>query len=84
MHRPRAWPFEEPREPSRIYDLPPKGHKVDHAAPLRKAKVEAGLAKQGELLVARAKARTPKAGPEAFLDLELLTPRERRLKLRGV
>jgi hypothetical protein len=46
--------------------------------------VEAGLAKQGELLAARAKARTPKAGPEAFLDLELLTPRERRLKLRGV
>ncbi len=46
--------------------------------------MQAGLAKQEELLAARTKARQPKSGPEAFLDVELLTPRELRLKARGL
>lgn len=78
----RPWPYEQPREPSRVYDQPLKGHKFDLAAPLRQAKVAAGLAKQEELLAARAKAREPKTGPEAAYEADTLTKKEKRVKAR--
>ena len=56
---------------------------MDHEAPARAARVEAGLAKQAELMAARAKARAPKTGTDALLDMEMLTVKERRLKSRG-
>jgi hypothetical protein len=36
-----------------------------------------------DLAAARAKARAPKTGTDALLDLELLTARERRIKARS-
>lgn len=80
-HRP--WPYETPREPSRVYDLPLKGHKVDLSEPLREARVAAGLAKQTELLAARAKAKEPRSGAEAAHDEEYLTKKEKRIKARA-
>lgn len=78
----RPWPYEESREPSRVYDQPLKGHKADLGAPLRQAKVAAGLAKQGELQAARAKAKEPKTGPEAAYEADTLTKKEKRIKAR--
>lgn len=78
------WPYEEPRAPSTIFQRQLKGHRVDREKPMREARIVAGLAKQDELLAARAKARAPKPGPEAFLDAELLTVKELRIKNRGV
>jgi hypothetical protein len=46
--------------------------------------VQAGLAKQAELLAARAKARAPKSGSDAYMDTEFLTTTERRLRKRVV
>jgi hypothetical protein len=45
--------------------------------------LQAGLAKQADLLAARAKARAPKTGTDALLDMEMLTAKERRIKARG-
>ncbi len=37
----REWPYEEPRERSKVFERPMKGHKVDHEAPARAARVQA-------------------------------------------
>jgi hypothetical protein len=80
----REWPYEQAREPSTVFQRLPKGHRADRDAPAREARVEAGLAKQADLLGAREKARAPKVGAEAWLDRELLTTKELLIKSRGV
>ena len=80
----REWPYEQSREPSTVFQRLPKGHRADREAPVREARVVAGLARQVDLLGVREKARAPKVGAEAFLDRELLTTKELRIKSRGV
>lgn len=75
------WVYEEPAKRSRIFERICKGHKADRARPEREARVAAGLAKQAELLAARVKAREPKPGD--WLDREMLTATERRMKARA-
>lgn len=55
----RAWPYEEPRERSEIYQRPPKGHKVDIQAPERVARVQARAWHRGDVTCAPGRRACP-------------------------
>jgi hypothetical protein len=52
------WPYDEPRERSKVFERPMKGHKVDHEAPARAARVQARAAAKYALVASRADPRT--------------------------